>query len=66
MPKPLTQQQAMHLAAQLVTEHTWLSGEVRRLFHQNHIMRDALQELAEYTSDCNHDVIARRALAEQK
>lgn len=53
----LTEQEALHLAAQLVSEH-------RRLFHENHIMRDALQQLAEYRHDCDHDVIAARALQE--
>lgn len=51
----LTEQEALHLAAQLVSEH-------RRLFHENHIMRDALEEIAEYSPDCHHDVIAQRAL----
>lgn len=51
----LTQEEATCLAMDLVTEH-------RRLFHENHIMRDALQQLAEYSGDCDHDVIAQRAL----
>jgi len=55
----LTQQEALHLAAQLVSEH-------RRLFHENHIMRDALEEIGEYSPSCEHDVIAQRALREMR
>lgn len=55
----LTQQEAVHLAAQLVSEH-------RRLFHENHIMRDALEEIAEYSPGCEHDVIAQRSLREMR
>lgn len=58
-PKPLTDQEADRVAADLIIEHAWLKGEVRR-------MRAVLEQLAEYSHDCDHDVIARRALAEQK
>lgn len=53
--RPLSDAEAGNLALDLLSDHARLQRENQRL-------RAALEELSEYSHDCNHDVIARRAL----
>jgi hypothetical protein len=57
--RALTDQEAERVAADLIMEHAWLKKENRRL-------RAALEELSQYSGDCDHDMRARRALMPDK
>lgn len=54
-PKPPQSPEASNLVHQVLADHARLSNENRRL-------REVLEELSEYSPDCDHDVIAQRAL----